>query len=53
MSALSVEVEALAALLVAAESDDSIDIIGAIDSAPADVRAAVAELQRQRINKEA
>jgi hypothetical protein len=49
-SAIS-EVEALAALLVQAESDDRVDIVAAIDEASPAVRARVAEIQRRRINE--
>jgi hypothetical protein len=41
--------EALARRLVEAEQDDTIDVVGLIDEAPEDVRAAVAAVQRARI----
>jgi hypothetical protein len=53
MAGLSPEAEQLARLLVDAETDDDVDIIGAIDAASPAVRAEVAARQRERINEEA
>jgi hypothetical protein len=50
MADMSAEAARLARLLVEAETDDDIDIIGAIDAASPDVRREVAARQRHRIN---
>jgi hypothetical protein len=45
--------EALARALIAAETDDRVDVVSLIDAASPDVRRLVAAKQRERINEEA
>lgn len=49
MAAPLAEAEQLAARLIEAESDDTVDVVALIDSAPEDVGAVVAAVQRRRL----